>query len=1218
LGRLLATFATLLVLLIGAAFTVPAFLDWNAFRPDIEEAASTLFGQKIRIVGDIDIALLPEPHVRASKIATDPAPGDKLALSAEALDLSLSLQGLIGGHVEASRLKLVRPVVIVQGASRGGASVSTAELALPFAADVRSLEVEGGRFTFVPGHGAPFTISGIDGKVTAASRGAPYRTNVKATFDNRRFDLKIIAQIAQGSGIKLAGSATELSSKTVLHADGVLRPGFAPTFEGALTLNAPKTAGLGAPLDVQASARAKVDLDSAALSDLVLTLDGANRPQILAGRAKIPFAGSAPAEFSLRAKSLDADALLAKANPAAGWAVTAGKRWDEARAATDRLLWLYPEMPVRLDLAADHVQLKDDFIDNLKLEGARNGNGWAFSSVGATLPGDTTLGFTGSLARESGKSELAGKLSIDARHLPRLTRWMAPEADGKNSLARSIAFRGGLKLSETIAALENLSGTIDGAPFTGGVRLDSQPVRRLSLTLSGDRFVLAGTDAGKDADAFSTEALKSVWQGTLSQLAPFFGEDVSDIQTGEISLSAGELHTSLIHAKSLAAQIRFNPDVVTVTKLSAETLDGLSVQGEGAVALKTAAQGRFEGRVEARTPEAVAQAAALLGVAPDQLGARTRMMAPALLAINYGAETRGQGGAALISGSLGDVRVDGRAQIRGNLADWRTTPFTSQIGASSADGNKLLALLYPKAAPASSTPSPGTLNLRLSGTSQRFDTSGTLKTQALQAQVDGATEMKEQKPSFSGKVSATAPSPEQFLSAPLLALLGADTKAPLRVEATVTATPERIEATKLKAESGRNAINGTLAAILAEQLGIEASLSADQLSLPSLLGQFLAPPANETAPSDASPLWSERPFNKIAFEETTARIALGVRTLKIGDGFALSDSQVSAVLDKGRLDIRKLEGKAVGGTLSGSLVLDAKGPTVKATANISLANADLSLLPAQNSPPLMQGRVSLIIKASGQGLSPRGLIAVLGGKGAIALSEGQLARLSPAALQKSGDDLQSASAPLAEDVIARKAQDALQSGDFKFRKLRFPLVIRDGTLEIPRASFRHLRDGTIRMQADLDLATMQADTTWQVGVSSDRRKWPPVKLILAGPLRELGTARRSLSAEAFVRAVTVRKMENDIARLESLNRPQPSPSVQTSQPAPMALPQPPAMPAQASSWTTAQEPAPRPRRSPNSSSAKQPGAAPARLPSDPSSADFDKRIRDTLAPEGGR
>jgi len=1217
LGRLLATFATLLVLLLGAAFAVPAFLDWNAYRPDIEEAASTLFGRKIRIVGDIDIALLPEPHVRAAKIATDPAPGERMMLSAEALDLSLSLQGLIGGRVEASRLKLVKPVVIVQAARQkaGGASGDALAIALPFAADVRSLEIEGGRFTVVPESGAPLTLSAIDGKVSAATPGAPYRLSAKASFNNQRFDLKLMAQAAPGSGLKLVGSAVNTATKAALHADGVARASLTPSFEGALSFNAPKNAAAGTPFDVQANARAKLDIDGATLADLVLTLDGQNRPQVLAGRAKVPFSGGTPAEISLQAKSLDADVLLARTNPSAGWAVTAPKRWDDAKAAADRLLWLYPETPVRLDLSAEHVQMKDDFIEGVKLEGTRDGAVWSFATARATLPGDTALALSGTLNRASGEPGLDAQISVDARHLARLTRWVAPDVGGGNSFARAIAFTGGLKLSDNVSAVENLTGTIDGAPFKGGLKLERLPVRRLSLALSGDSFILAGSDPGQEtADVLSADAAKAAWQRTLAQLAPLLGEDLTDITTGDISVSAGEVQANSLRAKNLVAQVKFSPDVVTVTKIGGETLDGLSLQGEGVVPLKGATPGRFDGRIEARTPEAVAQAAALLGVTPERLGARARMMAPAALTISYGAEQRGQS-VAQVTGNLGETRVDGRAQHKGNLADWRTIPFSGQIGLNSPDGSKLVALLYPKAALASSAPpTPGTLTLRLAGTSQKFDTAGALKTQPLQGQLDGVSDLNGKQPVYSGKVSATATTPEQFLPAPLLALLGAEAKAPLRVEATVTATPERIEATKLKAESGRNSLNGTLVAILAEQLGIEASLSADQLSLPSLLGQFLAPQQSDPAPSAPAPLWSERPFNRIAFEDTTASIALGVRSLKLSEGFALSDAQVSARLDNGRLDIRKLDGKALGGTVSGSVALDAKGAGVSATVNLSLANADLSLLPVQNTAALIQGRASLTLKASGQGLSPRGLISVLSGKGAIALSDGQLAKLSPAAAQRSADDMLASAAPLTEDAIARKALDAAQSGDFRFRKLRFPFVIRDGTLDIARASFRNPRDGTVRSQIYLDLATMQADTTWQLGVSSDRRKWPPLKITLAGPLRELGAARRSLSAEEFVRAVLVRKMEGDIARLESLNRPQPSQPASTQ----AALPPPVVTPAQASSWTTAQEPTPtpRPRRKPDAAAGQAPATTQRVMPSGPT--EFEKRIRDTIAPQGVR
>ena len=81
------------------------------------------------------------------------------------------------------------------------------------------------------------------------------------------------------------------------------------------------------------------------------------------------------------------------------------------------------------------------------------------------------------------------------------------------------------------------------------------------------------------------------------------------------------------------------------------------------------------------------------------------------------------------------------------------------------------------------------------------------------------------------------------------------------------------------------------------------------------------------------------------------------------------------------------------------------------------------------------------------------------------------------------------------------------------------------------------------MEAFLDLNKAQVDSTWQMGVIADRRnKWPPVKVMLAGPLRELGARPKTLAAEDFVRAVLVRKMEGDITKLEGLNKPQPAPA----------------------------------------------------------------------------
>src|SRR5208282_4914863 len=109
LGRLLATLATILILVLGAAFAVPAFIDWNTYRSGIEKSASAILGRKVSILGDIDIVLLPEPHIRAGKIAAGNGKADGALMTASAVDISLSLQAILGGRIEASKLKLVRP-----------------------------------------------------------------------------------------------------------------------------------------------------------------------------------------------------------------------------------------------------------------------------------------------------------------------------------------------------------------------------------------------------------------------------------------------------------------------------------------------------------------------------------------------------------------------------------------------------------------------------------------------------------------------------------------------------------------------------------------------------------------------------------------------------------------------------------------------------------------------------------------------------------------------------------------------------------------------------------------------------------------------------------------------------------------------------------------------------------------------------------------------------
>ncbi len=1057
MGRLLVTLGMFLVLLLAAASVAPALMDWKAYRPDIEQAATALLGRKISIIGDIDIALLPEPHLHAKKVVAEGGPSEAAQMSAEAVDLTLSLQGLLSGRIEASKLKLVSPFLILDLSKPLQSAAAPAKTGpLSIAAEVTTLEIEGGRISVYPDAGQPeaLILTGVDGALVAPQHGNAYRFTGRVSEKNQRFDVKFSAA-AQGSGVKLTGSATELRSKAVIQADGVLNISNAPVFDGTLAATAPQTL-VGASFDIQAKAEAKLDRAGLALIDLVLTLDPGSRPQVLTGSANVAFTPGT-ADIALQARALDADVLVPGASGSGAPATAAG--WDTFRAAAEQLLWFYPEFGVHLSLASDQIQLRGELIEGAKAEGARTAQKWLFEEAQATLPGETTIRLTGALKKTAGKPELMARVALEGKNLGRLNRWIAPAAaNARSGPARVFKAGGLLTLSDDVTAFTDVRGNVDGTPFTASLRLDKTPARKLKVSLAGDSFDLTSLEAGQTgADALSTESVRAAWQAGLAQLTPVLGDDPTNFDTAEIDVSAGSLRTSVIEAKNVAIQLKFDQDLLTVTKLSAETADGLSLRGEGVVPMRSAAQGKFDGRLEATSPKAVLRVAALAGYNADSIvGRRAEDLSPAMLSISYNAE--GSGATAQLSGSLGAARLDGRVQLKGSLAEWRAGQVSGQLALSAADGNKLVALLSTKAGTASGAPTyPGTITIRASGTPDRLDTSTTVKAPSLQAQIDGAVELK-QTFFFSGRAQASTQAPEQFLPPAALALLGGERQSNLKVETNIAFGSGHLDATKLKAELAKNVVSGHLAIGVADRLTeVDADLKADQLSLPSILGFLLAPPPldrmtlalSNVIPAQSQDVWSDRPFVLSVFQDTAAKVAVSAKIMKLGDTLALSDAQLSATLDDGRLAVQKLEGKAFGGDLSASVSLDGHASAVAASAIISLSKADLSALPVSSSPAIVSGKASLSLRATGQGLSPRGIISVLQGRGAIVLADGQLAKFSPARVQKSGDELASVQQPLPEDTIKKKVLEALQSTDFKYRHLKIPFRIRNGMVEVP-------------------------------------------------------------------------------------------------------------------------------------------------------------------------
>ncbi|MCH8189211.1 MAG: AsmA family protein, partial [Proteobacteria bacterium] len=114
----------LLVLLIGAAFAVPGFIDGNAYKSRIISLAESATGRSLAISGDVSLRLLPSPAlsvegVRLANVA-DAATAEMLSL--ESVQVQVALWPLLRGKVEVRSVRLVEPVIELEILADGTAN----------------------------------------------------------------------------------------------------------------------------------------------------------------------------------------------------------------------------------------------------------------------------------------------------------------------------------------------------------------------------------------------------------------------------------------------------------------------------------------------------------------------------------------------------------------------------------------------------------------------------------------------------------------------------------------------------------------------------------------------------------------------------------------------------------------------------------------------------------------------------------------------------------------------------------------------------------------------------------------------------------------------------------------------------------------------------------------------------------------------------------------
>lgn len=447
LGRLLAGLvALLLVAALAGAWALPRLIDWNEYRGEFERLATETLGREVRLSGDFEFRLLPDPElsVRGLSMAD---PGDGFALAAPELRLSVGLWPLVVGRVQVNEL-------VVAGAEirlRPTGSLLDGEAVTP----PRWLRRARLRLVDARIHLGALVAERVSARVVASGMRGPWSTEGAAFVAGRqvRFNgtlgqlgrdgtATIDLVLGQGPGSVTLGGIVNLVSGSLSGRAQVATPDL-----GA-HLPAPR-------VPLRAEGRVTGGPDSLAFDDIAGELAGT------------PINGALSIRLS---PELRID-LAAAANTIAldGWIEALGN----ATAS-------FAGPPVAIDLSAEGASLWSGSIRRPRLSIVLADGQIAINEAEALLPGGTRVAASGAVNATPEGPRFQGLGEVSSPNLRATLDWLGLDTTGLPALTlRSAELSGRVMAERTQVEFAELDGRVDATRLAGGIVL--RPGARLAF-----------------------------------------------------------------------------------------------------------------------------------------------------------------------------------------------------------------------------------------------------------------------------------------------------------------------------------------------------------------------------------------------------------------------------------------------------------------------------------------------------------------------------------------------------------------------------------------------------------------------------------------------------------------------------------------------------------------------------------------------------------------
>lgn len=1091
----LTVFAIALILVLTAALVGPYFVDWSAQRGWIEARLTETLGAPAKILGAVDLKLLPTPYFVVENFEVGDKAGKSASawrLSAQKLRLEIAVAPLLHGEIDFVEARLEAPRLEATLGPGGSLPLPARENGIARRLRFEKIRVSNGAVLFNdPAKNRSFTLKDVDFEAEADSLYGPFKGHGALNVEGERTPFRFATGAAEKGQLKLNLLADARGQHPSVSLDGRLSlRASAQNFVGAATFE-------GAEPVWRASGQLTLAAGRAALDAAELRIGGEEHAISAKGEAELDFSGAPKASITLHSDALDLDL----------WQSSRG----EPRLALTSLS-VQPPAPLVLSYSADTLtfggatfsKLAANLVFGERQTGDEAPTWLRFEAEG---PGKSRLLLDGQW-RAGAEPSFDGMAQASAEDARWIEGWLKPLAP---QWTPDVAF-GAIDLSAKAHLTQKAIDLHDLDLQLGGSRFSGALAYRPPSGTQPSRFDADLVTPSIDVGSLPGYDLRAFW-------TQIFGSSDGSLRLDADALAFGE-------KKSIGAlNVDFSKsgDQIALNELTFEGLDGAVVTASGVL---SSAKAHLDAKVAAPRGERLAALLARSSAASAGDLVLSRIGALSAIDLSLSADAVARNSALALTslsakGSVGGAKVE--ALIENDPK--QEGHLTMSAKADSKDGPPLLRFIGLPLAPSGGL-GPAHVEMQAAGLLGQ-EARGSIKASlgAASLAFDGEFRADLNQPSMKGRLRFSSADAAPLMRATGLVFPDFTAKVPATLSSDIALSKAGFALDNLTANVAGCAFSGALASGKEDRNLVTGSIEVEKLSAASLFELVLGPPE----PAKTGSLWSSLFFAPAAFDLPAARLALTIHDMALPApifvaGAAAKDARMSLSTLPGFLDLQDLRMDIGGGRLAGEIKLRRAGEEASLESHLDLADIFLDL-------PAVRARLSGAIDAVGTGKSADALAAGLAGSGHAILFDLTIPNADPTALARVFATFDEEGHTSGAKEIAGALANELKRADFKAGSRALDATIASGMLHLSAPAGRNL---AATLAASFDLRQAILTERLNLVLNALPKDWsgsaPEVSVVIKGPLSAPSV---QIDAAALANALSTRAILRESARIES-------------------------------------------------------------------------------------